>query len=437
MLQVSTIENDFKRCEAGLLKRGIKDASGVLNAILSKDASRKSIQQELDGILQKSNQLAKEIGQLFKEGKKEQAEELKKEAGNLRQKSKELTESLNLIGQELTSHLYNVPNIPHESVPAGNSEDDNEVVKLNDKDLPRPGHNKKPHWELIEEYDLVDFDLGNKVTGAGFPFYKGQGARLVRGMVNYFLDVATVAGYHEIQPPIVINEASGYATGQLPDKEGQMYHVEANNLYLIPTAEVPITNMYRDSIIPEIELPIKNTAYSPCFRREAGSWGSHVRGLNRLHQFDKVEIVQVVSPDNSYQVLDEMVSHVETLIQSLNLPYRILRLCAGDLGFTSALTYDFEVFSAAQEKWLEVSSVSNFETYQANRLKLRVKDNEGKKELAHTLNGSALALPRIIAALLENNQFEDHIKLPEVLHSYLGFDTIRKQGAIGVNLHSS
>lgn len=426
MLQVSNIEKDFEKCVAGLLKRGIKDASAQLTQVLKVDESRKSIQQELDSILQKSNQFANDIGALFKQGKREEAEALKSETVSLKQKSKELTEALNQAEEELKGLLYNIPNIPHETVPAGNSEDENETIKTSDENIPDLGSNKKPHWDLIEEYDIVDFELGNKVTGAGFPFYKKQGARLVRGMINYFLDKASEAGYTEVQPPILINEASGYGTGQLPDKEGQMYHIEAGNLFMIPTAEVPITNMYRDSIFKSEELPLKNTGHTPCFRREAGSWGSHVRGLNRLHQFDKVEIVQVVNPDNSYQVLDEMVAHVEMLIKSLGLPYRILRLCAGDLGFTSALTYDFEVFSAAQEKWLEVSSVSNFETYQANRLKLRIKGSEGKKELAHTLNGSALAIPRIMAALLENNQEADQIKMPSVLQSYLGFDAIKK-----------
>lgn len=426
MLLVSNIEKDFEKCISGLEKRGIKNASDQLKEVLLKDESRKSIQHELDGILQKSNQFASEIGALFKQGKREEAEGLKSETVALKQKSKELTDSLHLTEKELLDLLYNIPNIPHESVPSGNTEDDNEVVKTDDSDIPDLGSNKKPHWDLIEEYGIVDFELGNKVTGAGFPFYKNQGARLVRGMINYFLDKATEAGYSEVQTPILINEASGYGTGQLPDKEGQMYHVEESNLFMIPTAEVPITNMYRDTIIKADELPLKNTGHTPCFRREAGSWGSHVRGLNRLHQFDKVEIVQVVNPEVSYTVLDEMVAHVEMLIKSLNLPYRILRLCAGDLGFTAALTYDFEVYSAAQKKWLEVSSVSNFETYQANRLKLRVKDSDGKKELAHTLNGSALALPRIMAALLENNQKADHIEMPEVLHPYLGFDSIRK-----------
>jgi seryl-tRNA synthetase len=427
MLLVSTIEKEFDKCVKGLKKRGLIHAELILNEVLTLDEQRKSIQQELDSILHESNILAKEIGQLFKQGKKDEADTAKVKTSDLKQKSKELGEALSVVENELRAKLYNIPNVPHESVPSGKTEEDNEVVKLADQNIPQLGDNKKPHWELIEDYDIVDFELGNKVTGAGFPFYKGQGARLVRGMINYFLDQASAAGYYEVQPPIMINEASGYGTGQLPDKEGQMYYMEANDLYMIPTAEVPITNMYRDTILSLDQLPIKNTAHTPCFRREAGSWGAHVRGLNRLHQFDKVEVVQIVDPKDSYKVLDEMVSHVESLIQSLGLPYRILRLCAGDLGFTSVLTYDFEVYSAAQEKWLEVSSVSNFETFQANRLKLRIKNTEGKKELAHTLNGSALALPRIMAALLENNQSGDHIKMPEVLHPYLGFSEIRNK----------
>lgn len=425
MLVVSTIEKDINKCIVGLKKRGIDHAEERLNEVLSLDATRKSIQQELESVLHESNILAKEIGQLYKQGKKEEAEVSKVRTADLKIKSKELNVSLGKCEDDLKNLLYNIPNVPHESVPSGKTEEDNVVVKEGDVGIPNLGDHKKPHWDLIEEYDIVDFELGNKVTGAGFPFYKGQGARLVRGLINYFLDKATDGGYNEVQPPIMINEASGYGTGQLPDKEGQMYHMEANDLYMIPTAEVPITNMYRDTIINSDQLPIKNAGHTPCFRREAGSWGSHVRGLNRLHQFDKVEIVQVVEAKDSYKVLDDMVVHVESLIQSLGLPYRILRLCAGDLGFTASLTYDFEVYSAAQEKWLEVSSVSNFETYQANRLKLRVKNSEGKKELAHTLNGSALALPRIMAALLENNQAGDHIKMPEVLHPYLGFSDIR------------
>ncbi len=426
MLQVATIEKEFDRCVKGLNKRGLDNAESLLKNILELDENRKKLQGQLDEILHESNKLAKEIGQLFQQGKKEEAEAAKAKTTELKHNSKALGEELSATEADLKKELYNIPNIPHESVPPGKSDEDNEIIKVQDENIPDLGDNKKPHWELIEEFDIIDFELGNKVSGAGFPFYKKQGARLVRGMINYFLDKATEAGYEEVQPPVVINEASGYGTGQLPDKEGQMYHMEANDLYLIPTAEVPITNMYRDVILKEDQLPIKHSGHTPCFRREAGSWGSHVRGLNRLHQFDKVEIVQVTDPTKSYEVLDQMVAHVEDLIKSLGLPYRILRLCAGDLGFTSVITYDFEVYSAAQEKWLEVSSVSNFETYQANRLKLRVKNSEGKKVLAHTLNGSALALPRIIAAVLENNQAGDHIKLPEVLHPYLGFKEIRK-----------
>ncbi|MEO9482336.1 MAG: serine--tRNA ligase [Ekhidna sp.] len=426
MLQVSTIEKEFERYTNGLKKRGLEQAESLLKDVLALDGQRKKLQGELDEVLHESNKLAKEIGQLFQQGKKDEAEAAKAKTSDLKQKSKNLSEELNIVENSLTNSLYNIPNIPHESVPAGKTDEDNEVIKVVDDGIPDLGTNNKPHWDLIEEYDIVDFETGNKVTGAGFPFYKKQGARLVRGMVNYFLDKASEAGYEEVQPPVVINEASGLGTGQLPDKEGQMYHMEANDLYLIPTAEVPITNMYRDTILKEEQLPIKHTGHTPCFRREAGSWGSHVRGLNRLHQFDKVEIVQVVKPSKSYEALDRMVGHVEDLIKSLGLPYRILKLCAGDLGFTSVITYDFEVYSAAQEKWLEVSSVSNFEAFQANRLKLRIKNSDGKKELAHTLNGSALAIPRIMAAILENNQHVDHIKMPEVLHPYLGFQEIRK-----------
>ena len=426
MLQVSIIEKNFDRHVKNLGKRGLINAGMLLKDVLAKDESRKSLQRELDDVLHQSNLLTKEIGQLFKTGKREEAEQAKAKTTDLRQKGKTLQESLHQTEDELKQMLYNIPNVPHHLVPEGKSGEGNEVVKIEDANIPNLGGHKKPHWELIEEYDIIDFELGSKVTGAGFPFYKGQGARLMRGMVNYFLDQAIEAGYYEVQPPIVINEASGYGTGQLPDKEGQMYHMEANDLYMIPTAEVPITNMYRDGIVKEDELPIKNVGYTPCFRREAGSWGAHVRGLNRLHQFDKVEIVQIVKPEDSYQVLDEMVAHVENLIKSLELPYRILRLCGGDLGFTSAFTYDFEVYSAAQEKWLEVSSVSNFETYQANRLKLRMRHGDGKKDLVHTLNGSALALPRIVASLLENNQKENEILVPEILHQYVGFKAITR-----------
>lgn len=424
MLQVQYIQENWDASIAGLQKRGIKDAEAQLKQVVELNEKRKTIQQELETILQESNQLAKSIGQLFKEGKQEEANSAKTKSGELKEQSKALNEQHHLVEEELSELLYHIPNVPHPSVPNGLKEENNEVVKEGDIAIPSLTEGAKPHWELIQDYDLIDFELGVKITGAGFPVYKGKGARLVRGMVNYFLDEAQKAGYMEVQPPVVINEESGKGTGQLPDKEGQMYHISDSDLYLIPTAEVPITNLYRDTIQREEALPIKNCGYTPCFRREAGSWGAHVRGLNRLHQFDKVEIVQVVKPEDSYKVLDEMVAHVERLIKSLELPYRILRLCGGDIGFTSALTYDFEVYSAAQKKWLEVSSVSNFETYQANRLKLRYKNAENKKELAHTLNGSALALPRIIAAILENNQSEDGIKMPEVLKNYLGFDLI-------------
>ncbi len=397
MLQVSIIEKDFDRCVKGLKKRGIESSEILLKEILILDKNRKKLQGQLDEGLHQSNKLTKEIGLLFQQQKKKDAEKAKTKVSELKKENKSLSEELNSVEAALSNLLYDTPNIPHESVPFGNSDEENEVIKSAEENIPELGSYKKPHWKLIEEFDIVDFDLGNKVSGAGFPFYKNQGARLIRGMVNYFLDKATAKGYLEVLPPIVINKASGLGTGQLPDKEGQMYHLEMNDLYLIPTAEVPITNMYRDNIIKKEELPIKHSGHTPCFRREAGSWGSHVRGLNRLHQFDKVEIVQVVEPSLSYQVLEEMVNYVEELIKSLELPYKILRLCGGDLGFSSALTYDFEVFSAAQEKWLEVSSVSNFETYQANRLKLRIKDKEGNKEFAHTLNGSALALPRSLA----------------------------------------
>lgn len=424
MLQVAAIEENWDQVLAGLQKRGIKEIESQLKAIIDSNNSRKTTQQQLDEVLRDSNALAKEVGQLFKEGKQAEANDAKKRAGELKEQSKSLGDQLTQLENDLRELLYQIPNVPNEIVPSGKSEDDNEIVKTTDK-LPELGEDAKPHWDLIQDYDLIDFELGNKITGAGFPVYKGKGARLTRGLINYFLDEAHKAGYTEIQPPIVINEETGIGTGQLPDKEGQMYHISDSNLYLIPTAEVPLTNIYRDTIQAEQELPIKICGYTPCFRREAGSWGAHVRGLNRLHQFDKVEIVQVVKPEDSYRVLDEMVAHVEGLIKSLELPYRILRLCAGDLGFTSALTYDFEVYSAAQKKWLEVSSVSNFETFQANRLKLRYKTGEGKKELAHTLNGSALALPRIMAALLENNQSADGIKMPKVLEEYLGFGVIR------------
>ena len=423
MLQVNNIIAEKDRYIAGLLKRNISNAAELLEEVIQLDELRKTTQQELDSNLSEANGIAKQIGALMKEGKKDEAEKIKARTAELKQLNKELSDKLSETQNQLTLKLYNIPNIPNESVPSGKSSEDNEEVKRIGE-IPALPDSAVPHWDLIKKYDIIDFDLGIKITGAGFPVYKGKGARLQRALVNFFLDEAVKAGYAEIQPPIVVNEASGYGTGQLPDKEGQMYLIGEENLFLIPTAEVPITNLYRDVILDEKELPVKNVGFTPCFRREAGSWGAHVRGLNRLHQFDKVEIVQVRKPEESYKALEEMCAHVEHLLTSLNLPFRILRLCGGDMGFTSALTFDFEVFSAAQGKWLEVSSVSNFETYQANRLKLRYKDDQKKSVLLHTLNGSALALPRIIAAILENNQDETGINIPEVLHSYTGFDRI-------------
>ncbi len=422
MLQLAFVRENREQTIAGLLKKNFADAENSVDKALALDQKRRETQNELDSTLAQSNSIAKQIGMLMKEGKKEEAEAAKAQTGQLKAKSKELDEELKGIVAELQSVMYTLPNLPHESVPAGKSENDNEVVaEFGTK--PSLHEGAKPHWELITDYDIIDFELGNKVTGAGFPFYKGKGAKIQRALINFFLNEASDAGYFEIQPPILINEASGYGTGQLPDKEGQMYEATADKLYLIPTAEVPLTNIYRDEIISDADLPIKNVGYTPCFRREAGSWGAHVRGLNRLHQFDKVEILQVRKPEESYAALDEMVEHVKGLLEKLELPYRILRLCGGDLGFTSALTYDFEVYSAAQERWLEVSSVSNFEDYQANRLMLRHKV-DGKTQLLHTLNGSALALPRILAAILENNQTPDGIQIPKVLQSYCGFDKI-------------
>lgn len=400
------------------------DASEIVNAIIDLDNKRKATQVEAESFQQEMNALSKEIGQLFKSGKAEEANQAKARTGELKDKIKELNTSLDDITVQLNEQLVALPNIPNEIVPSGKGEEDNVEVKAGGA-MPQL-EAKEPHWDLIKKYDLIDFELGTKITGAGFPVYKGKGARLQRALINFFLDEADKAGYNEVIPPLVVNEDSGFGTGQLPDKEGQMYHVTADNLYLIPTAEVPVTNIFRDVILKASEMPVKHCAYSACFRREAGSWGAHVRGLNRLHQFDKVEIVQVAHPDQSYEILDKMVAHVQTLVEKLELPWRILRLCGGDLSFTSALTYDFEVYSAAQERWLEVSSVSNFESYQANRLKLRYKeDGEKKAQLAHTLNGSALALPRIVAAILENNQTPEGIKVPEVLVPYCGFDIIK------------
>ncbi len=399
------------------------DAQTITKEIIRTDDLRKETQNKLDNCLAESNNISKQIGMLFKEGKIEEANKAKEKTGSLKAESKELGEQLTNLENELTNLLVQLPNIPHELVPAGKSEDDNVTIKEGGT-LPELKVNL-PHWELAKKYDLIDFELGNKITGAGFPVYKGKGAKLQRALISFFLDKAIENGFDEVIPPLLVNEASGFGTGQLPDKEGQMYHATVDNFYLIPTAEVPVTNIFRDVILSADDFPVKKVAYTPCFRREAGSYGKDVRGLNRLHQFDKVEIVQIQHPDKSYQSLDEMVNYVETLVQSLNLPYRILRLCGGDLSFTSALTYDFEVYSAAQEKWLEVSSVSNFVDYQANRLKLRFKEKgEKKTKLAHTLNGSALALPRIVAALLENNQTENGIKIPKALIPYTGFEII-------------
>ncbi|MFT5971116.1 MAG: seryl-tRNA synthetase [Flavobacteriales bacterium] len=423
MLTVAFLkENKEAAIKALAIKRF--DASTWIDDVFQIDEKRRNTQASLDNILAKSNQLAKSIGQMFKEGKVQEANAAKEETKTLKEESKQLQEVLSNANTELHQLLVQAPNIPHPSVPAGNSEDDNEEIKSGGT-IPTLDKDAQPHWDLTTKYELIDFELGNKITGAGFPVYTGKGARLQRALINYFLDKNTQAGYQEIQPPLLVNEASGFGTGQLPDKEGQMYHATEDNLYLIPTAEVPVTNIFRDVILKEEDFPISYTAYTPCFRREAGSYGKDVRGLNRLHQFDKVEIVNVQHPDKSYDTLNEMVSHIEGILNELELPYRILRLCGGDLGFTSALTYDFEVYSAAQERWLEVSSVSNFETYQANRLKLRYKNSEGKTQLAHTLNGSSLALPRIVAALLENNQTAKGIKIPAALVSYTGFDIIK------------
>ena len=421
MLQVNFLKEHRDRVLEGLKKRNFKDLELVDNAI-SLDDERKKVQFDMDSQLAEINKISKEIGLLMKEGKKEEAESAKQKTTQYKEASKDLQQKLNDIEEKLTEILYLIPNIPHESVKAGVSADDNENI-YQSHDVKGLGEGAIPHWELASKYNLINFELGVKIAGAGFPVYLGKGAKLQRSLVQFFLDRNTEAGYMEVNPPHVVNEASGYGTGQLPDKEGQMYFVNEDNLYLIPTAEVPVTNIYRDVILEEKELPVKNTAFSQCYRREAGSYGAHVRGLNRLHQFEKVEIVRIEKPENSYQALEEMVEHVKGLLTDLELPFRILRLCGGDMGFTSALTYDFEVWSAAQEKWLEVSSVSNFETFQANRLKCRYKA-DGKTQLVHTLNGSAMALPRIMAALLENNQTADGIKIPKKLAEYTKFDII-------------
>ncbi|TAF35721.1 MAG: serine--tRNA ligase [Cytophagales bacterium] len=424
MLQVAVIRQEKERVIKALNKKRLFHADQLIDKVLRIDDERKAVQNNLNALQTEANEAAKLIPNLMKNGEKEAAEQLKSRSIELKSQIKNLDEQLSGLDQQLTQALYELPNLPHESVPEGKTPDDNEVL-LSKGSIPKFDFKAAPHWDLIKKYDIIDFELGNKITGAGFPIYKGKGARLVRALINFFLDQATNAGYLEVQAPLLVNEASAYGTGQLPDKEGQMYHATADNYYLIPTAEVPITNLYRDVIIDERELPIKNVGYTPCFRREAGSWGAHVRGLNRLHQFDKVEIVQIAHPSNSYKLHEEMCAHIAALLESLELPYRILRLCGGDISFNAALCHDFEVFSAAQERWLEVSSCSNFETFQANRLKLRIKDKQNNKVLAHTLNGSALALPRILAAILENNQTANQgIRIPSVLVPYCGFEYI-------------
>lgn len=423
MLQVAFIRENRETVLKGLVKRNLKNAEELVAKTILADEERRAIQTELDAVLAESNKLSKDIGQLFKTGEAQKATILKGKTVILKEKSKDLAENLQNKATELQELLYLIPNIPNEIVPAGTSEEDNlEIFK--EGAIPVLHQNALPHWELAKKYDIIDFELGNKIAGAGFPVYKGKGAKLQRALINYFLDKNGAAGYDEVQVPLLVNEESGFGTGQLPDKEGQMYHDAQDNLFLIPTAEVPVTNIFRDVILKEDDFPICNTAYTPCFRREAGSYGAHVRGLNRLHQFDKVEIVRIEHPKNSYAALDGMVNHVKEILQELNLPYRILRLCGADIGFTAALTYDFEVFSTAQDRWLEVSSISNFETFQSNRLKLRFKNSEGKSELAHTLNGSSLALPRILASLLENCQTPEGIKIPSVLVPYCGFELI-------------
>lgn len=422
MLQVSYIRENKEKVINGLKKRHFKELE-LIDKILELDEKRRATQTELDNILSESNKISKEIGALMKAGKKEEAEKAKTKTADYKELSKNLSSKLDETSLELTQILYRIPNIPNEIVPEGKTADDNLNI-FQAGEIPTLFEGALPHWELAKKYNIIDFELGVKITGAGFPVYKGKGAKLQRALISYFLDKNTSAGYQEFQVPHMVNEDSGYGTGQLPDKEGQMYYVQADNLYLIPTAEVPVTNIFRDTILNENELPIQCTAYTPCFRREAGSYGAHVRGLNRLHQFDKVEIVRIEHPEKSYQALEEMVEHVKSILDELKLPYRILRLCGGDMGFTSAITYDFEVYSTAQEKWLEISSVSNFETYQANRLKLRFRNNEGKTQLVHTLNGSSLALPRVLAGILENYQTPEGIIIPEVLQKYTGFEII-------------
>jgi len=422
MLQVNYIRENREEVIAGLTKKNFKQLA-LIDQIIQFDEQRRALQVSSDTLAAEANAIAKQIGELMKTGQKEAAEDLKQRSVAIKDQSKAQLETLASIETNIYEALVQLPNLPHASVPAGITPEENEVVYTWGA-IPELPENAKPHWELAADYDIIDFELGVKITGAGFPVYKGKGARLQRALINFFLDEAAAAGYKEMQPPIVVNAASGFATGQLPDKEGQMYYVGIDDLYLIPTAEVPLTNLYRDVILQEEELPVMNTAYTPCFRREAGSYGAHVRGLNRLHQFDKIEIVQIANPAHSYQILEEMVKHVQGILEKLELPYRILRLCGGDMSFASALTYDFETYSTAQGRWLEVSSTSNFETFQSNRLKCRFKGKDGKNQLVHTLNGSALALPRIVATLLENNQTPDGIKMPKALIPYLGFDKI-------------
>ncbi|WP_293904571.1 serine--tRNA ligase [Sphingobacterium sp. UBA5670] len=422
MLQLNYIRENRDTVIERLAVKHFKEI-GLVDEIISLDEERRKIQSESDALSAEANAAAKQIGDLMRQGKKEEAETVKSKSSGYKEQVKQLLDQLGVIEGELNEKIVQLPNLPHQSVPDGVSADDNEVV-LTHGEIPALSEDALPHWELLNKYDIVDLELGVKVAGAGFPIYKGKGAKLQRALINFFLDQAAEEGYEEVQVPILVNEDSAFATGQLPDKEGQMYYVGNDNLYLIPTAEVPVTNIYRDEIVKEGQFPIKHCAYTPCFRREAGSYGAHVRGLNRLHQFDKVETVQIVHPEKSYEVLEEMSLYVQGLLQKLGLPYRVLRLCGGDMSFTSALTYDMEVYSSAQKRWLEVSSVSNFETYQANRLKVRFKNADGKMQLAHTLNGSALALPRIVAAILENNQTEKGIKIPEVLVPYTKFEYI-------------
>lgn len=422
MLQVNYIRENRDKVLAGLNLRNFKQPE-LVDEIIKTDEERRQSQTSLDNLSAIANSSAKQIGELMRNGKKDEAEALKAETTANKEQIKNLSDELAVAEEKLHNLIVQLPNLPHHLVPAGSTAEENEIVYTHGA-AAEISANALPHWELTSQYDIIDFELGTKIAGAGFPVYKGKGARLQRALINFFLDQSTAAGYREMQVPHLVNEASGFGTGQLPDKEGQMYHVGVDNLYLIPTAEVPVTNLYRDVILKEDELPVKNTGYTPCFRREAGSYGAHVRGLNRLHQFDKVEIVQIVHPDQSYEILEQMSAYVQSLLQKLGLHYRVLRLCAGDMGFTAAMTYDMEVWSAAQQRWLEVSSVSNFETYQSNRLKLRFKGATGKTQLAHTLNGSALALPRIVAAILENNQTDKGIKIPEVLVPYTGFEYI-------------